>query len=631
WVDYTGRIEEGNKSNNLWWADSADVRLLTSLSLADVLGLELTHPDGWRIGGDAAWSGQVGEFDRSVPGNNGAAQSPLLKPNEKAWFEAEIEGPALLDFSWKVSSKENYNFLRLYVSGSFEKEISGEVDWEEGGPIFIPAGPQTIRYSYEKTSADNEHLDAGWVDNIRLTEVTKPDLVITSVEYEPGSYILDRDRLSVTVVAENRGAPFPPGMIWETSDIEVRLSSNRIVGDEDDVILGDFARVETFESGARLVFSGDLYLPHDPELPDRNRFEGDYYLIAKVDALSRIDEFDHENNIWIGDSNDIFIRRLPHLISDQFTFDSARSYFPYAPLEVDWLLRNRGLGDISGDTPYLQKIQLFAVDRDDPNFEDPIFVGDLSVFSEDAYLPGVSSVHPNGGSIPVHSRFTLPSPAEILAGLGEVEEGLEEEDPRVLARLSLMELSYLYYLAIVTDAAVAIEQSSDLRVAHYNSDLFVIRNPVTQPVSYDQWRALYPDLDLSDPNEISAGDQLPNLMKYAFDLNPRLPHPAGAALYNAFGVRDYEGKDYLRITFNMVSLATDLRYVVEVSDDLSTWTPLVILEPPYEDFTKEGRLISHPLVVAASDQGHTAAVTVRDAVSVDDAPVRFLRLRVEER
>lgn len=645
WVDYTRRITEGSENNNLRWSESANVRVNvpTNLTLAEVLGFTPTHPDGWRIGGNAAWIGQAGDgakFDSSIPGNNSAAQSPALANNQQAWFEAEVTGPKLMSFSWKVDSRQNFNFLRLYVSGTRVEQISGDVDWTrfeknletgEDTRIFIPAGPQTIRFSYEKTSGAGDDLDTGWVDEIAFEEVTEPDLLITSVVVEeplegPSPWVLERHRLTVTVTAENRGQPFPPGMTWEASDLNMRLSANRILGDSDDYILGNFARVETFESGARLVFSGDLELP-------LNIPEGNYYLIARVDPFEKVDEFDLGNNTWISGENSISIRRLPHLVSNDFTFDPGKTYFPYAPVEVDWELRNRGLGDVTGATAYQQEIWLMAIEKEEElDFSNPISVALLSSFAEDAYLPGVSQTYPNGWGIPIHSRFTLPSPAVILFGLGENDAILEEGHAEVVGKWGIMENDYLYYLAIITDAGIAIEQSSDLRITHYVSHTFDILSPTRKPGTYQDWLALY-DMDLdTDPENSPLGDGIPNLLKYALNLNPFVWHPAGRNLYEAFGRTEYASEEYLSITFNMVQLAADIRYIVEVSDDLGVWVPLVTLEPPYARLTGVGGLTEDELILSASDQGPTAAVTVRDEVAINEASGnRFLRLRVEVR
>lgn len=634
WVDYTDRITEGNLSNNLWWPDAPDIQLLAPLDLADALALDVSGSGGWKIGGNGAWSGQTGEVDNSIPGNDSAARSPILSTNEEAWFEAEITGPALMDFSWKVSSRQNFNFLRLYVSGKREKQISGDVDWTQGGPVFIPAGPQTIRFSYEKTSGAGDDLDTAWVDDIVLTPVTQPDLLVTEIDYQPGPYVLERDRLTLTVTAENRGTPFPAGTEWDVTDLEVRLSSNRIAGDDDDVVLGNFARVETFESGGRLVFSGDLHLPLNPILPDGDLFEGNHYLIANVDPFGEFDEYDDENNTWVVSENDIQIRRLPHLVSSNFNFDPEKAYFPYAPLEVDWELRNRGLGDITGSVPYTQEVLLMAVERDEGDFANPIEVSKLSVFSEDAYLPGVSLLHPNGSGLPIYSRVTLPSPSAILAGLGEIDPGLEENDVEVTSNLYKIEEDYIYFLAIVKDAGIDIEQSSDLRITYYAGHTFTIFAPYNEPAQYNNWLALYPDLGDTDPMATPAGDGISNLLKYAFNLDPMVPYPGGATLYEAYGQETYAGDDYLIITFNILKTVYDLQYVVEASDDLAVWEEVITLQPPYVDshgsgsLTGVGGLIDEDVVVSASDQGYTAAVTIRDHTAVDEASGRFLRVRI---
>lgn len=652
WIDFTNRITESDYGDNLRWTVSRVVRLEPTLGLSSVLGFVPSHVAGWQTGGSGSWFGQTGEFheDPALEGLSGygsAAQSPTIAINQKAWFEAEVEGPSVMSFSWKVNSREGFNFLRLYVSGEQVKEISGDTDWARES-VFIPVGPQTIRFSYEKTSnAGVDDLDTSWVDAISFEPVDKPDLLITSVNYSPGAYVLERDRLTLTIVAENRGLQTQAIVdSFGTVDLDLRLSNNRIPGEGEEFFLGNFAPVQVFApvdpftSGAVLVFSADIALPLD--IP-----EGYYYLIAKVDSHNQVEEFvfdpEVDNNTWITVSNDIRIRRLPHLIPDNFTFDSSKAYFPYGPMEIDWVLRNRGLGNVTGEVPYIQEIRLMALSRGSSDMTDAEHVATLSSFSDSAYLPGVSASHPFGSGRTIFSRVTLPSPAALLYGLGEISELHEEGHVEVIANTYKIFHDYFYYLAIVTDATHAIEQSSDLRVMHFFSSAFDIYYPDynpdpgnIDPDTYEWWTALYPGLEGADPMASYSGDGVPNLLKYALNLNPSVFYPGATSLFSENGRVLVAGEEYFRMTFNIVKAATDIRYIVEVSEDMNTWAPLVTLQPPYtaetgpQSLTGNNGLISNDRVLSASDQGFTAAVSVIDEMPVSEVPgARLFRLRIE--
>jgi hypothetical protein len=108
--------------------------------------------------------------------------------------------------------------------------------------------------------------------------------------------------------------------------------------------------------------------------------------------------------------------------------------------------------------------------------------------------------------------------------------------------------------------------------------------------------------DLATP----AGDQVPNLVKYALGLDPLVA--ATAAQLPAGSIQMDQGVNYLTLTLHRAAQPPDVSYVVEVSDDLSTWrsggTNTVTLDD------SPGSLI------------------VRDQVPVNQASQRFLRLKI---
>lgn len=101
----------------------------------------------------------------------------------------------------------------------------------------------------------------------------------------------------------------------------------------------------------------------------------------------------------------------------------------------------------------------------------------------------------------------------------------------------------------------------------------------------------------------AAGDGMPNLLKYALGLNPKLPvTPASAGL--DLEVRAISGTDYLSYTFT--GTASDVTYIVEATSDLAgSWTAL---------FTHSG---SAP-----------GTVRVDETQTLSAGSKRFMRLRV---
>ncbi len=108
--------------------------------------------------------------------------------------------------------------------------------------------------------------------------------------------------------------------------------------------------------------------------------------------------------------------------------------------------------------------------------------------------------------------------------------------------------------------------------------------------------------DLASP----AGDGIPNLVKYALDLDPWQPAQPGDLPVAEIS----EGR--LSLTYERPIPTPDIRFVVEVSENLSDWYS-------GDEYTEE----------EVSTLGETERVTVRDNTPVAGTSKRFMRLRVE--
>jgi serine protease len=77
-----------------------------------------------------------------------------------------------LSFAYKVSSEAGYDYLDVYVDGARRLHRSGNVGWTN---ISIPVktGQHSVRWIYSKDYSISEGLDAAFVDNIKLTNVSK--------------------------------------------------------------------------------------------------------------------------------------------------------------------------------------------------------------------------------------------------------------------------------------------------------------------------------------------------------------------------------------------------------------------------------------------------------------------------
>ncbi len=136
----------------------------------------------------------------------------------------------------------------------------------------------------------------------------------------------------------------------------------------------------------------------------------------------------------------------------------------------------------------------------------------------------------------------------------------------------------------------------------------------------DAWRA--EKFNLGNPADLAAsaldvdadGDGLLNVFEYGTDSAPKSP---GGARRPVRQVVNVAGSDYLALQFIKAKWATDVTFLVEVTDDLGgLWTQIDPGDPTY--------LISAQENVPSFG---LATVTVRDLVPIGSVP-RFMRLRV---
>ena len=139
---------------------------------------------------------------------------------------------------------------------------------------------------------------------------------------------------------------------------------------------------------------------------------------------------------------------------------------------------------------------------------------------------------------------------------------------------------------------------------------------IAKDTPFDRWRfANFTAQELVNPSlsgewGLPAPDGVPNLLKYAMGLSPKLQ--ASAPLI-AGEIRALAGGQHLVMTFTRAKSATDVLVTPEVSGDLRDWHS-------GPDYTEE---------IEVRDQGATERVAVRDRLPLDQAQQRFMRLKVK--
>jgi hypothetical protein len=134
----------------------------------------------WIMGGNGPWiTTGTAPFEGSW-----CAQSGVIADDETSDLIISFSSLAddSLSFWYKVSSEQDWDFLRVYIDGAPVDGWSGIMSgWAYIG-YQLTAGPHTINFSYEKDVMIVAGNDCAWLDNIRLpigTQTTSIAEVIT--------------------------------------------------------------------------------------------------------------------------------------------------------------------------------------------------------------------------------------------------------------------------------------------------------------------------------------------------------------------------------------------------------------------------------------------------------------------
>jgi len=112
--------------------------------------------------------------------------------------------------------------------------------------------------------------------------------------------------------------------------------------------------------------------------------------------------------------------------------------------------------------------------------------------------------------------------------------------------------------------------------------------------------------DMADPDH----DGIPNLLEYAFGLDPKAPDTANLP---SVAVQNVGGTNYLTVTFRRVPSASDLSYTPQSGGAVGTWNGAPVLV---------GTPVNNP--------DGTQTVTYRDSVSSTGVSRRFMRVQVTD-
>jgi len=153
----------------------------------------------WGFTGDANWFID----NTTVHEGNYALKSGNITHDQISTFRliGTVATSGTISFFKKVSSENNYDFLRFYIDSIKVGEWAGEVEWSES-TFNISSGLHSFEWKYEKDVNTNDGDDAAWVDYIVFPAIdfSSPEmqLSVSSIEKTMAPEEIDTDTIYVS-------------------------------------------------------------------------------------------------------------------------------------------------------------------------------------------------------------------------------------------------------------------------------------------------------------------------------------------------------------------------------------------------------------------------------------------------
>ena len=163
-----------NYDNNI---DMIDMTLLTNNWLsASGIAVESVIAEYFEGLNHLIYLGAAGESNWSIVSDEVyqgkySARSAAITDKQESIMEVTIDtsGFDTISFACKVSSEQDYDYLKFYIDGKRQDMFSGEIDWTMYSYSVLP-GAHTFRWVYEKDETISEGEDFAWIDSIVISQ-----------------------------------------------------------------------------------------------------------------------------------------------------------------------------------------------------------------------------------------------------------------------------------------------------------------------------------------------------------------------------------------------------------------------------------------------------------------------------
>jgi subtilisin family serine protease len=184
----------------------------------------LSYP--WEMSGDAGWTiDVVNPYEGTY-----SAMSGDITHNQESEMSVTLNVTAASDISfwYKVSSEDNYDYLRFYVDGAQVQSWSGQMPWSQF-TYAVSEGEHTFKWAYTKDYSVSSGTDAAWIDYVEFPTVGEPP--VPGATFSPASVeesVVEGETTQSAVLLGNEG----------TGDLEYSVTIEYTDGPGDEPVAG---------------------------------------------------------------------------------------------------------------------------------------------------------------------------------------------------------------------------------------------------------------------------------------------------------------------------------------------------------------------------------------------------------
>lgn len=197
-----------------------------------------------------------------------SAKSQTISHNQDAELTLVLDIPAdgEISFFRRVSSENNYDYLRFYINGTLKEEWSGEESWGEVSYSVTAGNDVEFKWAYEKDYSVSSGSDCAWIDYIVFPGIggtANPIINLNISELNFGEVNVGETAIEDFTI-QNLGTAELAGTISTPDGFTVVLPNKNEV--DFSIDSGDEINVEIiFEPTLNITYSGNIQITsNDP-------------------------------------------------------------------------------------------------------------------------------------------------------------------------------------------------------------------------------------------------------------------------------------------------------------------------------------------------------------------------------